>query len=600
MSLAGDTISALARFPGVADFLRDGQPPALLPDVSPVVEASRKGLPTLRLGSSWAHSRYDPEAESRKIGEEALASGAELVVLVGMGLGYTAEAILAQGAAVLVLEPDPGVLAASLGARDLAGLIRHERFHVLAGQDISGLSAVVEGMDPRSLAYLVNPAYRAAFPEFCSRAQTALERFKEKDSVNEATLRRFGRRWVRNLAANYKRIARLPGVSSLFGATEGFPALVLAAGPSLDDVAPELPRLHERMLIVCVDTALRSCLRAGVEPDIVVVVDPQYWNARHIDRCSSPSSILVTEAAVWPSVFRLDARATVLCSSLYPLGRWFEGRSGTPKGTLGAGGSVATSAWDLARLMGCAPIYMAGLDLGFPRGRTHARASLFEQRMLGAGSRLEPASTALFAAMRGGQPFQAKANDGTTLVSDRRLSLYSWWFASRVARHPATRSQTFSRGGLAIPGLTLADPEDALSLAPIRGQIDAALSAALAATEGRPAGQDPDGVMSALLDALVDIERLADHGLALATKAANAPGSELDGLLDRLSELDAQILANSARDIVGFLFPSVRDVVQGRSRTFVESLEKSMRLYGEIKASAEWHRVLLAASRISV
>ena len=202
----------------------------------------------------------------------------------------------------------------------------------------------------------------------------------------------------------------------------------------------------------------------SIEPDFVVVVDPQYWNARHLDRCVSPTSILVSEAAVWPAVLRGDFAATIFCSSLYPLGRYVEEHVGDPKGILGAGGSVATSAWDFARILGCQPLFMAGLDLAFPGGRTHARASLFEQRALQVGSRLEPASSAGFQALRGGQPYLAPSNDGGMVLTDRRLSLYSWWFTKKMNVHVGLVTCNLSAGGLATPGMPAVAMDQVLDL----------------------------------------------------------------------------------------------------------------------------------------
>ncbi|HAE21741.1 MAG TPA: hypothetical protein DCG47_05380 [Spirochaetaceae bacterium] len=385
---------AVKRFPQIEGFLSSaakGDEP-VAERAQPAVERSlaRSGLPTGRMGGSWLHSRYDPENEARLAAEEALALGAELSLLAGLGYAYGAEALLASGAVVLAMEPNPACLLACMEERDLCSLFSHERFFLITGMDSGAAASWIERLDPRSLAYMVTPAYKEPYSEELRALRQVVDRFQEKDRINEATLKRFGRRWVKNLARNADCVLRYPGITRLRGLARGMPATILAAGPSLDEVLPALKDIRERSLIVCVDTALRSALRAGVQPDFVVVVDPQYWNARHLDRCVSPSSILISEAAVWPSVFRLPFRAHYLCSSLYPLGRYIEERAGAAKGSLGAGGSVSTSAWDFARLLCCAPLYLAGLDLGFPGGKTHANASLFEQRSLADGTRLSP------------------------------------------------------------------------------------------------------------------------------------------------------------------------------------------------------------------
>ena len=79
---------------------------------------------------------------------------------------------------------------------------------------------------------------------------------------NANTLRRFGVVWVRNLLANLDLVVNAPGATTLPGRFAGLPALVLAAGPSLALVLPQLRRLRRGMLVVAVDrTSYRELAR---------------------------------------------------------------------------------------------------------------------------------------------------------------------------------------------------------------------------------------------------------------------------------------------------------------------------------------------------
>jgi len=557
---------------------------------------ARSGAISARAGDGWLHSRYDPVSEGRKVADEAIATGAELIVMLGLGLGYSAKAALSAGAAVAVVEADPSSLAAALRLLDLSGLIADERCALLLCPGGKGLGAFLEAAAPRSIALIENAAAMALFPEAAKELRAQVARYRKKDEINAATLRRFGRLWVRNLSRNVRVAAGFSGVSSFAGSFAGMPAVVLAAGPSLDEVVPSLRAIKGRALVVCVDTALRTALAAGVEPDFIVVVDPQYWNARHLDRCESPGSVLVTEAAVWPSVLRFGSRRTALCSSIYPLGRYVEARLGPPKGALGAGGSVATTAWDFARITGCAPIFMAGLDLAFPGGRTHARASLFEQRALAESLRLSPASSASFEAMRGGRPFLASANDGSPVTSDERLSLYSTWFARKTAAHPEAPTFNLSGRGLAIEGMPYASVATILRLPLIRATIDARLSEALREAErsAPDPGKTVDDILDGLREELSRLAELSDRAVLIAERASGASGPTLAAALAELERIDEDVLRSGASEVVGFLFTSAAEAIGGRARTLDESLEHTARLYGAVAETARWHSGSLA------
>ncbi|MDP3176497.1 MAG: DUF115 domain-containing protein, partial [Spirochaetaceae bacterium] len=380
------------------------------------------------------HSSRAPREEATRLAAAAIAPGDDIVVILGFGLGYSAEACFDAGLErVLVLESSAASLRAALEIRELDRLVSREGLAFIVGGDPEAAISALE-LSGAVRAALIRTKLRVdAEPAWYGRAAAAVERWNAKGAVNEATLRRFGKLWVRNLSRNLELSATESGVDELLGVAAGIPALVLAAGPSLDLCLPRLRELARKAVLVCVDTALRSVLGAGVQPDIVVLVDPQYWNWRHVAGLDSPRSILVSESAAWPAAFRKPWRRIYLGGSLFPLGRMIESIAGS-KGSLGAGGSVATSAWDLARLMGCSPIWMAGLDLGFPAGGTHARASFFEQRALASGHRLNPAETAQAGALQGSGGFDGPAAGGGTIRTDKRMALYAWWFESRLAR----------------------------------------------------------------------------------------------------------------------------------------------------------------------
>jgi hypothetical protein len=210
-----------------------------------------------------------------------------------------------------------------------------------------------------------------------------------------------------------------------------------------------------RPVLIAVDTALRSLLAAGIEPDYVVVADAQYWNARHLAGLAAPHATLVTEIAVHPSVFRFPCARILLYDSANPITR--ELSTGQPaKGSLAAGGSVASVAWDLARRLGATDIYLAGLDLSFPRKRTHARGSLFERQSHQRSSRLAPQETAAVSALFSAPTLLDQDYAGRPLLTDQRMRLYAWWFESALAAHPEVRTWSLSDESLAIPGIRVA------------------------------------------------------------------------------------------------------------------------------------------------
>ncbi len=588
------------------------------PDLARLVEAAREvelepltaasGEPIARVpGGALLHSSRDPRAEASRVALTALDQGADTTVILGLGLGYLAEACLESGIPrVLACESEPGALAAAFRLRDLSSLVSDDRLGFVVGGEPESLITALELSGGTRAALFELKAATAADPAWFERARRAAERWNAKGAVNENTLRRFGRLWVRNLARNLGQAAESAGVEKLEGLFAGMPALVLAAGPSLDLVLPRIEELSRRALVVCVDTALRSLLRFGAEPDFLVVVDPQYWNWRHLAGLSSTSSFLVSETSVWPAVLRASRRGAFLGGSLFPLGRRIDALAGS-KGQLGAGGSVATSAWDLCRIMGCSPLWVAGLDLGYPGGQTHAKASLFEQRALASGSRLAPAASGQAAALVGGTSFEAASAEGGRLRTDERMILYAWWFESRFARPGSPPTLSLGRGGLAVPGLAPGSVEELLALPDRRGEIDEALgraedmARALPGSAGeRRRARVAEGLES-LRAQLGEIEREAEAGLeaARAGRCVFASGGDCGPWLAALDRADAVLMGIEARDVAGFLLPPLAELVGRRARDIGESLERSEAIYRELAESARYHLEVLSTADLS-
>jgi len=589
-----------SRFPGLVELLLEQRGAGESAERRLSVHETASGQPSAKIeGGSWLHSPRDPREEARRLASRGLESGSDAALLLGFGLGYLAEACLDQGTErVIVCEADPCLLAAALESRDLSRALADTRLGFVVGGEADAIVSALEVSGASRASVLGLKAAEFAYPEWYEGAREAASRWNAKGQANENTLRRFGRLWVRNLARNIDQVSRAPGVRELEGRFAGMPALVLAAGPSLDEVLPLVGEIARRALVICVDTALRSLLERGLEPDFLVVVDPQYWNWRHVADLRSPRSILVSESAAWPAVFRFACRGVYLGGSLFPLGRRIESFFGA-KGDLGAGGSVATSAWDLARLLGCEPIWMAGLDLGFPRGATHARASLFEQLALARGSRLRPAESEQAAAVCGPWTGDAPAAGGGLVRTDARMRLYAWWFEARLARPGSPRTLTLAPEGLAIPGMALGSPEELLDGPVLRPAIDRVLAGISAA----PPREADDRGRSGLSRLLEELEAIAAEAEAAVEAAASARTALAEGAagagrlklaLGRLDAADRSIADCPAKEVAAFLMPPLGDLLSGRARNLEESIAQSETVYRSVAESARYHIEALA------
>jgi Arc/MetJ family transcription regulator len=578
MSLWDDNLRVLKeQYAGLAGLLEAGG------GAGAEILPAQTGLPTLRVQGVYIHSPRDPEREAGRLVEAALgtdgggrAADKRLpVIVLGFGLGYTAEAAALTGRTVIMVERRVEVLRAAFQARDLRGLLGRPVIFASDGDPAAITSALAlagAGGECGNWPIIRNRALIELDAAWYAEVERHIRLWFSKDAVNAATLKRFGKRWTRNLAANCGAIRDLPGTGLLadgLGVRSGeaaIPVFLAAAGPSLDEVVPYLKAIAARAVVIAVDTALRVFRRAGVEPDFAVVVDGQYWNSRHLDRAVPPSCTLIAESGVYPSVLRAPFARAFLCSSLFPLGRFIEDRV-EAKGALGAGGSVATTAWDFARLLCPQAIWIAGLDLAFPSLKTHFRGAFFEDRVNAESTRLVPAETCSVRALRDGFPFAARQASGGAVLTDRRLSLYAAWFENRLRRYPDPPSLSLSPHGLAIAGLKAAPIEALLALEARRAMIDARLGALFASVQMRHDEAAPlraaryDAALGALTRGLDAVRALTARATGTAeallgdlAAGRTVPESRRRAALKTLDETALAIAASEVKEAAGFLF----------------------------------------------
>ncbi len=573
--------------PGMAQLVSEAVPDEdLLPETTP------SGLPTLRYRGRYVHSRRDPRSEARRFAERL--AGANCFVVLGFGLGYQCEAILERfpDSNLLVVVKHPGRLRRALEVRELAGLLREPRVRLLLEPQVDEL-ALFLGPYEHGTIRAVPLLGISKDDDYFASIDRGVAAFLERRTINLNTLRRFGRRWVRNLVANLPEIGGALGIERASNAFAGVPALVLAAGPSLDRVLPHLSSLAKGCVIIAVDTALPRLAALNLEPDIAVIVDPQYWNSRHLDRLVFDRAVLVSESSTHPRVFRAFSSKPLLSSSLFPLGGYVERFLGG-FGRLGAGGSVTTTAWDLARVLGCGPILLGGMDLGFPDRRTHCHGSFFEERAHTLGTRLYPAEQRAFAYLRDGGPFPAPANDGTLVTTDRRMQLYRWWFENQARMYPETETVNLSAGGVALDGIPYRRVEDFLSLGDRRSQIDRIVGSLRQPRE--PVLRLPENLregLESLLGELRDLEKGLRRTLTILD--ASPPNQPLPAPLVReLEEIDRRILENPNREIVAFLSLDEAQAVvalegTAEASTAEEAQRRAVNFYRSLLESVRYH-----------
>ncbi|MCL2264956.1 MAG: DUF115 domain-containing protein [Treponema sp.] len=611
----------ISKYPGLFEELNLNCADDLRPeDIK--TETAPTGDPTLSIKGLFVHSPRDPSREAQRLVEslgspfpDSRASDSPIVIL-GFGLGYTAQAASSLGRPIIIAEKHRSLILKALQLRDFSEFLSANRLIFLIGgsadEIINALAIASKFTDNaaekrQAPSVIRNKTLTSLDEQWYKSIEERIRTWTMRDDVNAATHKRFGKRWVRNLTRNMSAIRDLPGVSHLAGIaskdTDNLPVFLAAAGPSLDKIKPLLRDIYERCIIVAVDTSLRFFVHNGIQPDFVLVVDPQFWNCRHLDRCTDNETCnrtaLVAESAVYPPALNLPFKNKFLCSSLFPLGEFVE-KQVDHKGRLGAGGSVATTAWDFARLLGANEIWTAGLDLAFPGLKTHFRGARFEERSNSESNRFNPAEKWIMRVLRDGFPFKAPSACGEQVLTDRRLSLYAAWFENNFRLFPQVQNYSLFAEGLAIAGLQAADTQKFLKLPCRRGEIDSRIKPAFlkiekefnADEEKQKRFECYEKAVSVLTDGMKNIRTAAEEGAEITRRALRYPlnQSQQNKVLKELDEITRRLSQSEVKEIAGFLFPPVINEDENQSEEkdqFRSFLKTSQKLFAGILEASQ-------------
>jgi len=611
----------------------------ILPPEDIKIETAPTGEPSLSIRGIHVHSPRDPAREGQRLAETVKEEKGPVVIL-GFGLGYAAQAAAVFGRPIIIVEKYRNLLRMALELRDFSEFLSKNRIMFVIGGTGDGITGALditdelvstdESADKKNAPSVIrNRALAGLDEQWYKQVEDKIRTWTMRDEVNMATLKRFGRRWVRNLSRNMNAIRDYPGISQLEGLAAGnvgedftqrrenakdaenklkenpLPVFLAAAGPSLDRIKPLLRDIYNRCIVVAVDTNLRFFTKNGIEPDFVLTVDPQFWNSRHLDRCICERTALIAESAVYPPVLNLPFKNIFLCGSLFPLGTFIE-KQVDPKGRLGAGGSVATTAWDFARMLNGDEIWIAGLDLSFPGLKTHFRGARFEERSNSESGRFNPVEKWVLRALRDGFPFKARSARGEQVLTDRRLSLYAVWFENQFRLHPTVKNYGLFQDGLAIAGLQTADTEKFLALPERRVEIDRRIKETFAQIEKdfhdpektRQRAQRYENAVSGLKRGIGSIKRAAQEGASIARNALKRElnPQQQNRVLKELDEITRRIAESEVKEVAGFLYPPVEAEKEGsaESRSQAEKgdpfrayLQSSVKLFSGLAEAAD-------------
>ncbi len=420
---------------------------------------SRSGHPNLILNGRPMHSRHNPvtEAERRwgEINKETFGNN-QIAVFIGAGLGYIVEIFLRSRKENAVwIEPVREVYQA---ACERWNHEHEDRLKVITGNlteddliaAFRGYSDTSSVLIPHLAAFQADPVYQKVYEQ--------TEKFLFKKNVNMTTLSKFDKEWTHNFFKNLPGLLKAEPVTALYkeiyrSFADRKAALVCGAGPSLAESLAEIGQIRNEVLLIAVDTAVSILKKAGLDPDVIVSVDPQAVNSQYLEGYSGNARFVIDPLTSYLSLHRIPEGRLYFCWNPFPAAEILFNCFDADPGRLAFGGSVSTNAYDFAVKAGFRTIILAGQDLSFTNGQAHCRGAVLEERLNYKENRLFRREHHNYRQLTALPPVWLPGLTGGRVHSNAKLKIFYDWFQGRIAADSEKGIQVYnlSQKGAAIP-----------------------------------------------------------------------------------------------------------------------------------------------------
>lgn len=407
-----------------------------------LLEETKTGHKTYKLDTIYIHSKYDPIKEAKRSVQLLLENkeDVDVYILFGCGLGYVIRELYNQilntpkqiKPYIIWIESDLKSFITAMHCSDMSDILNDSNVKIFVGTKKDVIGSFLQTIPTKRIRYYYHRPLYSFGETYFKEIQNYISYILDRKDMNSATLVRFQKIWARNIIFNTPYYPFAGKIESLQNIAEGCNAVVIAGGPTLEQMIPYIKKERENLILVAVDTAYKYLCSHGIIPEIVVSVDPQYWNYKYLENEELKNSILVTDPSAYFKIFRNVAPERIFTgNSIFELTGYFTENEN--RGTLAAGGSVATTAFDIARLIGAQNIILAGLDLGFPGRNTHFKGAFFENNFIATSEYFNDANQKSFNyLMHTGELPSTKSTDGKTVITDQKMILFRRWIEREI------------------------------------------------------------------------------------------------------------------------------------------------------------------------
>ncbi len=352
-----------------------------------------KTLPTLRfhhpgLKHPYVCSPDDPVAEiyhQMPLLQNKSNLNQTICIFTGMGLGYRQLIALEKRQdifRIMILEPSFDMFCLALKYVDLRPLFQSEKVFIFAGNiDWKEFDDIINRKKIETDFRLIDSDSLFDWdPERYNEVKNRVHACAVRAISETGILSMHGDQLFKNRINNMTLFREIRSADMLKGAFKDKPAVIVSAGPSLDQSMDQLKEAAGRCVMIAVDSAVVPLLRNGITPDFVTTLDHRDLNSEKLspDLVQSASFSLVGNiSSSFLTARRLPLKHLFFSFQDNDTQKWMMDALNV-KHLMPAVGTVASLSLSLAQMIEADPVIFVGYDFALTSTQTdHVEGSVF-------------------------------------------------------------------------------------------------------------------------------------------------------------------------------------------------------------------------------
>ncbi|SFR58815.1 motility associated factor glycosyltransferase family protein [Anaeromicropila populeti] len=376
----------------------------------------------------YYHSNHKPQQAAYELAASWYEEDRTEYVVYGFGLGYHALELgsIDPNVSITVYESREEVLRLALEYGVLSSFLKKSNHKIIYDKDFTKLQKRIGNLSEQT-SFVIH------YPSLQNLEKGALKEKLENYFLQYSSIKNQRKLLCGNFRENVRKCSKT--AEELKDSWVGKDIYIIAAGPSLDKNFVQLKKVKkEKGIILAVGTVFRKLMKAGIEPDYVVISEA---NERVIGQISGLENagvpLLLLSTAFHGFASQYQGSKYLIFQKDFPMAE----EEADSRGTFlcETGGSVATVAIDLSVKMGAARIICVGLDLAYSNHFVHASDT--SRRELTVTENLR----------------QIRDIYGEKVYTSQSMDKYRQWIEARIKRESTVIFLNATEGGANISGM---------------------------------------------------------------------------------------------------------------------------------------------------